>query len=89
MLWGRVYNFKLLKGDVIINVDSLPLYLSRTMFLAMVEYVKSYYREYKHNPYTLYIDSDRIDFISFNKYQELLKRFNPEESTIQINMENG
>ena len=70
-----------------VNCDTSSLSLSRTMFKDMVEFVISYRLQYHRNPMTIYIDKEHVDFISFNKFEEIKDRYKEFPIIIPINME--
>ena len=55
------------------------------MFKKMVEFVIDYKLQYHRNPYTIYVDSKRVDFISYNKFKEIKTRYKEFPIIIPIN----
>ena len=45
------------------------------MFKRMVDFVIDYKKEYHRNPYTIYIDNEHLDFISYKRFEEIKDRY--------------
>ena len=57
------------------NIDTSPLAISASMMQSMIAFVDQYQQATHRNPYTIPIDSDSHDFISYNKYMEMLEYY--------------